>query len=279
MTGSGAAAKVDPKEIALLTGWIQPTLWAMYFLNFMDRNALVNSKLNSLVEDLNLKGAKHNTCVRILFVPSNMLLNRVKHAWYMAGFITAMLSYRAVLGIVEAPFYEGALFMISFFYSRKEATTRMVVLYMGSMLASLFSGLISAAVFVTIDKKHGLAGWQQIAYDRDAGDSTQKEENTSDWTGFREACLDYRTWIFALIFAVACGNLNTGAQYFAMILFVGATFGWPVCDAPRFAPGMYASIGFSAGMVRLAWVMRLILMRGNKQPRAADPGVINLCAY
>jgi hypothetical protein len=46
----------------------KPTLWAMYFLNFLDRNALVNGKLNSLTEDLNLKGTQYNTCVSILFV-------------------------------------------------------------------------------------------------------------------------------------------------------------------------------------------------------------------
>jgi hypothetical protein len=42
---------------------------------------------------------------------------------------------------------------------------------------------------------------------------------------------------------------------------------------------MYASIGFSAGVVILAWVMRFILMRENKKLRAADSGVINLYAY
>ncbi|KAL4924555.1 putative MFS transporter [Aspergillus undulatus] len=448
----GSAAKIDPKEIALVRKidcYMMPTLWAMYFLNFLDRNALVNGKLNSLVEDLNLKGTQYNTCVSILFVgylvgqvPSNMLLNRVKPAWYMAGFMMAwaivstltclvndyhgMLICRLVLGIVEAPFYPGALFMISLFYNRKEATTRMAILYTGNMLASSFSGLISAAVFATLDKKHGLAGWQwlfliqgvvtvavaivawfllpnspkqtiwltpeerQLAHDRIARDTTQKAEGTSVWTGLREAGLDYRTWIFALMcnlhlsangfknfmptvietlgfnstvtlvltcppylvatftsvavswssgyfnertwhvtiskilaivgFAVACGTLNVGARYFAMVLFVGATYGvnniniawvaatvgqtdekkavaiaitntlgnlasvytpylWPDSDAPWFAPAMHASIGFSAGVVILAWVMRLILMRENKKLRAADPGVINLYAY
>jgi hypothetical protein len=54
---------------------------------------------------------------------------------------------------------------------------------------------------------------------------------------------------------------------------------WPDRDAPRFAPAMYASIGFSAGVVILSWVMRSILMRENRKLRAADPGVINLYAY
>lgn len=50
------------------------------------------------------------------------------------------------------------LFIISLFYTSKEATTRMVVLYTGNMLASTFSSLISAGVIAGLDKKHGLAG-------------------------------------------------------------------------------------------------------------------------
>lgn len=40
----------------------------MYFMNFLDRNAMINGKLNSLSKDLNLKGNQYNTCVSILFV-------------------------------------------------------------------------------------------------------------------------------------------------------------------------------------------------------------------
>lgn len=64
----------------------------MYFLNFLDRNAMINGKLDTLAQDLKLKGTEYNTCVSILFVgylggqvPSNMLLARVRPSWYMAG--------------------------------------------------------------------------------------------------------------------------------------------------------------------------------------------------
>jgi hypothetical protein len=40
----------------------------MYFLNFLDRNAMINGKLNTLSKDLKLKGNEYNTCVSILFV-------------------------------------------------------------------------------------------------------------------------------------------------------------------------------------------------------------------
>lgn len=40
----------------------------MYFMNFLDRNAMINGKLNGLAKDLNLVGTQYNTCVSILFV-------------------------------------------------------------------------------------------------------------------------------------------------------------------------------------------------------------------
>lgn len=101
-------------------------LWIMYFFNFLDRNALVNAKLNSLEKDLGLKGTQYNTLISILFVgyiagqiPSNMILNRVRPSWYLGGFCMAwsivclltfkandfggMLACRFLLGVTEAP--------------------------------------------------------------------------------------------------------------------------------------------------------------------------------
>ena len=98
----------------------------MYFLNFLDRNAMINGKLNKLDKDLNLKGTEYQTCVSILFVgyllgqvPSNMILNKVKPSLYMSGFMFAwaivstltclvkdykqMMAARFLLGLTEAP--------------------------------------------------------------------------------------------------------------------------------------------------------------------------------
>ena len=136
-----------------------------------------------------------------------------------------------------------------------------------------------------------------------------------------------RTWHITLSKAVAIvgfivgtATLNIGARYFAMVLFVGATYGvnnivlawtagvlgqtdekksvalaivntlgnlsfvytpylWPDSDAPRFGKAMYASVGFSAGVVLCAWVMRLVLMRDNKKIRASDNEAINFYVY
>ena len=98
----------------------------MYWLNYLDRNAIATARLNDLEDDLGLVGSQYQTCVSILFVgyilgqiPSNMLITRVRPSWYMGGanalwaivsalsaashnFIGLLLT-RFFLGITEAP--------------------------------------------------------------------------------------------------------------------------------------------------------------------------------
>lgn len=55
-------------HLCILTRAFQPILWLMYLFNYLDRQALVNGRLNTLEEDLGLVGTQYNTCVSILFV-------------------------------------------------------------------------------------------------------------------------------------------------------------------------------------------------------------------
>lgn len=112
----------------------------MYWLNYLDRNAIALARLDDLEEDLNLTSTEYQTCVSILFVgyilgqvPSNMLLTRCRPSYYMAACMalwavvsgltalstnfTGLLLTRFFLGVVEAPFYPGALYILGIFYS------------------------------------------------------------------------------------------------------------------------------------------------------------------
>lgn len=89
--------------------------------------------------------------------------------WAVTSACTALVhSYKGLvlvrffLGIAEAPYYPGALFLLSLFYTRKEIATRLSILYSGNILASSFSGLIAAATFNTLDGVHGLQGWRWL---------------------------------------------------------------------------------------------------------------------
>lgn len=154
----------------------------MYWLNYLDRNAIALARLNNLEDDLSLTSSQYQTCVSILFVgyilgqvPSNMLITRVRPSYYMSSCMalwavvsaltalskdfTGLLTTRFLLGIVEAPYYPGALYILGIFYTRKEIATRISILYTGNILATAFAGLIAAGIF-EMDGLAGLSGWK-----------------------------------------------------------------------------------------------------------------------
>ena len=68
---SGAQAKSSPEEIKLvrkLDFVVLPTLWIMYWLNYLDRNAITVARLDGMEDELNLSSVQYQTCVSILFV-------------------------------------------------------------------------------------------------------------------------------------------------------------------------------------------------------------------
>lgn len=113
-----------------------PLLILMYLLNFLDRSNLAQARLGGLEEDLGMKGSDFNLATSIFFVgyllmqlPSNLLITRVRPSIYLASAMalwgavsacngatkkfTDLVVVRFFLGFVEAPFFPGAIFMLS----------------------------------------------------------------------------------------------------------------------------------------------------------------------
>ena len=177
-----------------------------------------------------------------------MFLTRTKPSYYMAGCMalwavvsaltalsknfTGLLLTRFFLGVTEAPYYPGALYMLSIFYTRKEIATRISILYTGNILATAFAGLIAAGVFAGLDDVSGLSGWRwlfilqgaatfavaiaaaftlpddplhtrwlsaeerQLAHDRIQRDTVGQKGMTSALAGLKEAASDPKIWLF-----------------------------------------------------------------------------------
>lgn len=232
-----------------------------YWLNYLDRNAIALARIDTIEEDLNLTGSQYQTCVSILFVgyllgqiPSNMFLTRTKPSYYMASAMalwavvstltgisknfTGLLLTRFFLGVTEAPYYPGALYMLSIFYTRKEIATRISILYTGNILATAFAGLIAAGIFAGMGGENptlGLAGWRwlfilqgivtfvvalgaaftlpddplstrwltpterQLAHARIERDTVGGKSGTSTFAGLKEAAADPKLWLFAFM--------------------------------------------------------------------------------
>lgn len=86
-----------------------------------------------------------------------------------AGNYTHLIVIRFFLGIAEAPFFPGAMYLLSCWYPRKELALRTAILYSGVLLATAFSGLIAAGVLSNLEGVRGIAGWQWLFIIEGAG--------------------------------------------------------------------------------------------------------------
>lgn len=153
--------------------------------SYLDRNALPNARVQGIEDDLNLKGNQFNIAISVLFagylalqIPSNLILTRVRPSvylpacmalWGVASACTALVKdfkglviCRFFLGFLEAPFFPGALFLLSAWYTPRELATRTAVMYTGTLLSSAFGGLIGAGIQYGMDGLHGLHAWQWL---------------------------------------------------------------------------------------------------------------------
>lgn len=164
---------------------LMPMLVSMIVMNYLDRNALANARVQGIEKSIGLVGTQLNTAISVLFagyiflqIPSNMLITRVRPSIYLPvcmilwGFMsgltavvhnfTGLVLVRFCLGFVEAPYFPGALFLLSAWYTREELALRGSILYAGSLISGGFGGLIGAGVQSGLDNVYGIASWRWL---------------------------------------------------------------------------------------------------------------------
>lgn len=162
-----------------------PMLWCLIVLNYLDRNALASARVQGIEKDLHMQGNDFNVAISVLFVgyilgqiPSNLILAHpgVRPSLYISAWVALwgvvsactaaansyghLVAIRFILGIVESPYFPGALFLLSSWYTKKELAFRMSIMYSGSLLSGAFGGLISAGIQANLNHARGLAAWR-----------------------------------------------------------------------------------------------------------------------
>lgn len=181
----GVREQMSKKLLFKIDTHLLPFLILMYLLNYLDRSNLAQARQGSLLKDLNMKGDDYNLAVSILFVgyllmqlPSNLLITRVKPSLYLGTVMTvwgvvstcnsavhsfsSLVVVRFFLGFVEAPFFPGAVFLMSSWYTRPELTRRISWLYSGNALAQMFGGLMSVGILGNLNGSKNIAGWRWL---------------------------------------------------------------------------------------------------------------------
>ncbi|KAI1412541.1 MFS general substrate transporter [Hypoxylon sp. FL1857] len=171
---------------------IVPVMGVLYMVLFLDRTNIANARSLGIGQPNGLEGALHmpsngyNTALWIFYipfvlaeVPANLILNlnKIRPGIWLGGqmFLLGVLgmcqgltrSYggllvvRFLLGVFEAALPAGATYMISMYYTRREAAVRFAWFFNFALAGPLFSGLLAYAL-QNLDGVSGYQGWRWI---------------------------------------------------------------------------------------------------------------------
>ncbi|KAL5514207.1 hypothetical protein ACEPAG_2295 [Sanghuangporus baumii] len=163
-------------------------LLILNILNNIDRNNVASARLRGFESDLRLTGKEYDIVLSIFYVgyillqvPSNMFLNHTGRPslylptcvaiWGVVTILTGVVSsftgvllIRFFLGIIQATFFSGAVFLLSKWYTRKELGLRITFLYSAHLLGNAFGGLLASGILDGMQGKFGLPGWRWLFY-------------------------------------------------------------------------------------------------------------------
>ncbi|KAJ5985803.1 hypothetical protein N7522_012999 [Penicillium canescens] len=163
---------------------VVPILMFLFLLAFLDRINIGNARLQGLEKDLGMEGHDYNIALFIFFipyilfeVPSNLVLRKVPPSWWLSGIMFlwgivticqgvtksfgGLVACRFLLGLFEAGFMPGCIYLIAMYYKRHELQWRLNVFFSASILAGAVSGLLAYAI-AQMDGVAGYSGWRWI---------------------------------------------------------------------------------------------------------------------
>jgi len=75
-----------------------------------------------------------------------------------------ILACRIFIGLPEAAFYPGAIYLLSRWYTKKELAFRSAILYTGLLLSNAFGALIAAGILANMEGVRGIRAWRWLFF-------------------------------------------------------------------------------------------------------------------
>ncbi|KAG5801316.1 hypothetical protein H9Q74_011608 [Fusarium xylarioides] len=155
-----------------------------HLLAHIDRGNIGNAKIEGMDKDLGLVGNQYNIASTIFFVPyiifevpSNIVLKKVRASIWLSFLIICwgivmtcmgvvqnfqgLVACRVILGVFEAGFFPGAVFVVSSWDPRHELQQRLAIFYTASAFSGALSGLLAFGI-ARLDGARSIAGWRWI---------------------------------------------------------------------------------------------------------------------
>lgn len=172
---------LSERAIKRVSRRLLPFLMLMYILAFLDRANLGFAK-NAFQADTNLSDAVFAFGAGIFFIgysifeiPSNLILHRVGARRWMCrimvswGIVSSLMMFahnattfylfRFLLGVMEAGFFPGVIYYLTYWYPSKMRARSIGLFYFGIPMALIIGGPLSGWL-LEFDGHGGLKGWQ-----------------------------------------------------------------------------------------------------------------------
>ncbi|GJJ12926.1 hypothetical protein Clacol_007173 [Clathrus columnatus] len=285
---------------------LMPMIALIFIMNYIDRTAVTAARLQGLEEDLGLSDIQYDTVVAILysiqvrlFVFNIILILKPidyqRPSWYIGicvilwGITSALtgithnyagiLACRVFIGLPEAAFYPGAIYLLSRWYTRKQLAFRSAILYCGLLISNAFGSLIAAGILSNLDGKRGIRAWRwlfiiegaitvtigiitifvlpnyphntswlspeesrlaQVRLAEEAGEADSDGSEDSAWSGLKMALKDIKVPLFMIM---TCSQL-LGLSFVNFFPTLAATLGFNTTNTLLIAapPWIFASV-------------------------------------
>ena len=161
----------------------------MYCISLMDRTNLSAAALGGMLTELEMEagtptGFRYSIVVLVFFVtytlcqpPATVLARKIGPRNFLSvitllwgsvmiafGFVpnwTTLAGLRILLGILEAGFFPGCVYLLSTWYSRYDVQKRYSVFYLIGAAASAFAGILAFGL-MQMNGLAGITGWRWI---------------------------------------------------------------------------------------------------------------------
>ncbi|CAM1503342.1 Fc.00g081180.m01.CDS01 [Cosmosporella sp. VM-42] len=160
------------------------TVGVMYCVSLMDRTNMSAANIAGMGVELKLQGTRYNIANLVFFIPyvlfqppSTILLRVIGPRLHLTtitvlwgavmigmGFVdnfSQLAGLRAVLGLLEAGFFPGCVYLLSTWYTRYEVGKRYSLFYLLGCFASAFSSILAYAL-MQLGGREGISGWRWI---------------------------------------------------------------------------------------------------------------------
>ncbi|KAG8630285.1 hypothetical protein KVT40_001904 [Elsinoe batatas] len=161
-----------------------PALGLMYGVSLTDRKNVSNAYIAGMRVDLNLISTRYNLITLVFFItytlfqpPMTVICRKIGPRIFLPGICLAwgiviigfgfsqnwstLVGLRLVLGLLEAGFFPGCVYLLSTWYTRYEVARRYSCFYLIGSMASALSGILAYGL-MQMEGVSGIRGWRRI---------------------------------------------------------------------------------------------------------------------